>query len=324
MKSAKTFLWLLFVLMATIGFFLQFELTGFLGFLKKTVPVADFIKNVGWADFFGVGKAQLPEAKVVFCNVGQGDAAYIRAPEGQDILIDGGPDDSVLSCLGKNMPFWDREIELVIFSHPEADHIFGLIEVLRRYKVDRLIWSGISKHTPVFETLIEEMNKVEAETIFELPERRIVIGNNQKIVIHFYYPLEIPSGDLDDTNDWSIVNKVSYGDQDILFTGDIMQKGTENLVESVVLSESYSDQLDVEVLKVPHHGSKNGLTAEMLEITSPEYAVISVGLNNPYGHPHSLVLDMLLNAKVKICRTDLDGDVTLITDGKGLKISKCK
>jgi len=319
---------------------------------------SNWSKWFGENGFLGIGVAkQAPEMKVVFCDVGQGDATYIRAPEGQDILIDGGPDDSVLTCLGKSMPFFDHEIDLVMFSHPEADHISGLIEVLRRYKVDKVIWSGLEKNTPEYFALKEEMRKTNSVKMVELPGCKYVgevggfgdvrefgdgkcaieIGDQKKVKISFYYPFELPAEIPNDVNNWSMVEKVSFGKEDVLFTGDIMQGGTERMLETLAersgLSRPDFDQaaldrtpvsladLDVEVLKVPHHGSKNGLTPELLAVASPEYAVIPVGLNNSYGHPHQSILDLLLGARVKIYRTDLDGDVTMTTDGKDLQFS---
>src|SRR3989338_10494259 len=183
---------------------------------------------------------------VAFLDVGQGDAILIETSTGRQILIDGGPNKKVLQELSKIMPFYDRSIDVVIVTHPDGDHIGGLPEVLKRYNVDLVIESGVESDTAVskaFENLIEEKN---IKKVLARRGMRLVLGNNAYMLVLF------PIGDVAgwDTNDASIVAKLVYGNTSYLFTGDSPQK-IENYLVFVE-----KENLDVDVLKAGHHGSK--------------------------------------------------------------------
>ena len=242
----------------------------------------------------------LPDGKlhVVFCDVGQGDAAYIRAPNGSDIVIDGGPDERVLSCLGKKMPFYDRTIELLILSHPQAAHLTGLIEILKRYQVSQIIDSSAKVDSQAY--------KFWEKLIKEKKIKRLEAKAGQGIKVDGQLKLDIlwPISNIGDPNSLSTVVRLSYGSFSALFTGDLENPSLSR--EALAKWESF-------LLKVPHHGSKNGLTQKFLEAISPKIAVISVGKNS-YGHPSAEALK-LLNF-VKLFRTDKDKTVEFITDGK--------
>lgn len=257
--------------------------------------------------------ASLPDGKlhITFCSVGQGDAAYIKFPDGRDMLIDGGPGNTVLGCLGRVMPFWDRTIDMVILTHPEKDHLAGLIPVLSRYRAGYMVRSDIENKTELFAAF----QKIVREK--QISEKLVTSGEMVRIgpvIIRVLAPspIEIASkknrlvlgASTGGVNEYSVVLLLQYGSFDALFTGDAtLRQGFE-----------WQATDPIEVLKVPHHGSKTGMNPAFLDWLSPLIAVISVGKNS-YGHPTPEILEMLHDKQVNVLRTDHDGDITIISDG---------
>lgn len=253
-----------------------------------------------WQEVFILAGPQYLE--VDFLNVGQGDAAFIETPQGHQILIDGGPDSTVLEKLDKLLPFWDREIDAVILTHPELDHMQGLVEVLQRYGVGYILWNGAERETLGFKKWANLLDK--AKVIVAKAGVKIKAGSAKIDILH-------PSGSLPG-NDGSIVLMLNYGKNSFLFTGDISNKAENQLVGSPT-----SHTLKADVLKVAHHGSKYSSSENFLAAASPKYAVISVGKNS-YGHPTQEVLQRLKKYDIKILRTDINGDVKFISNGNGI------
>jgi competence protein ComEC len=283
---------------------LIFYILGLLIFLNVLAVI------VAW----DLAKAQFLE--VNFFDVGQGDSIFIEDPQRHQILIDGGPGSVVLEKLAKEMPFWDRTIDLVILTHPERDHISGLIEVLKRYKVENVLWAGIIRDTAEFKewekAIKEEKSKIK---IAQSGQRVIIPGVVQgKLYLEVLYPLENLAGEeLKNSNNASIVSRLIFGDVSFLFTGDVQKSAKKKLTE-------IETNLNSDVLKISHHGSKNSNSKEFIEKVSPKVAVISVGKGNSYGHPHQEVLDILEGCGIRVLRTDQDGDIKIISDGKNFKI----
>ena len=257
--------------------------------------------------------------EVTFFDVGQGDAAFIETPERQQILIDGGPNSAILEKLGKEMPFWDRTIDWIILTHPEKDHLAGLLEVLKSYKVENILWTGVVRDTAEF-TEWQKLIKEEGAKIFIAEAGVRILGGPTSLQIwgrsdlDVLYPFESLEGkEMKDSNDTSIIVKLIFGKISFLFTGDASQSVERRLVLGLA-----KHNLDAEVLKVGHHGSKTSTSGEFVEAVSPEIAVISAGRNNSYGHPHREVLDNL--AGVNIFRTDLSGDIKIISDGENYAV----
>lgn len=240
---------------------------------------------------------------VIACDVGQGDAILITYKNLQ-ILTDGGPNNKVLDCLSKHLPFWDRNLELVILTHPDADHSTGLIDVIKRYNVDTLLMSDSNVGTQVYQALKKEVGSRATNIIGPYKDQRLGLG---MIYLDILHPSETFTGTK--TNDYSIVYLLQYGNFEALLTGDI-----EDNVSDLLVSES--EIRSIEYIKVPHHGSKNGLSEKLLKAFVPKTAVISVGKNNRYGHPHQEVLDLLNKYQTQVFRTDLERDVEVVTDGK--------
>ncbi len=249
--------------------------------------------------------------KVVFFDVGQGDAIFIETPEGIQILIDGGSSKKILGKLSEEMPFWDKTLDLVILTHPEKDHLGGLNYVLRRYEVENILWTGILRDTKTFEYWQENLENEKANEIIAEEGQRIKAGEAQ---ISIFYPFESLAGkEYKDSNDTSIIARLIFGKNSFLFTGDATKK-----TEKELLAQEF--KLNSDVLKAGHHGSKTSSSGGFLENVIPKIAVISCGKNNPYGHPHQDVLNNLEEFAIKVLRTDERGDIKIISDGEDLKI----
>lgn len=248
--------------------------------------------------------AQTNQLKVWFFDVGQGDAIFIETPNHHQILIDGGPGSGVLSKLGSVMLPWDKTIDAIIFTHPDADHITGLIPILERYKVSTIYETGLNSTTQTMKSLETAIIKEQAQhQLISAPQRFLIDG----LEIQVLWPEQDYQDQMvKEANATSIVLKVTYQNTSILLTGDAE---VENEAEFGSLAG------DVDVLKIGHHGSLTSTGVEFLNTVTPEIAVISVGGNNRYGHPHPAILQRLIKRTVKIFRTDQDGDILLISDG---------
>jgi len=240
-------------------------------------------------------------------DVGQGDSLFIKTPKGSTVLIDGGPDDQVMKSLSWDLGFFNRTIDVVILTHPHADHVTGLTDVLKRFKVRRIIFDspGESLTFKAFISEVERQRKAGAEVYTVKSGDRIRLGETSLDIL---WP---PTGELSasaNPNDLSIVSLLKFRDFEALLPGDQEVSEAEKMLYSVEVP-------DIEVLKVAHHGSKNGLSQKILSALRPEIAIISVGKNNRYGHPSPQTVKMLQDFGSKLLRTDLNGTVEVITDG---------
>ena len=264
---------------------------------------------LAWIVVFDLSKIQPLE--VVFFDVGQGDSIFIETPKKQQILIDGGPGSAILEKLGTEMPFYDNTLDLIILTHPEKDHLTGLISVLKRYKVENILWTGVKRDTLEFKEWERKILEEKASIKIAQAGQKIFAA---KAVLEILYPFENLAGqEFKDSNETSIVSRLVFGENSFLFTGDIRKSEEKALLEQRA-------NLDSDVLKVAHHGSKTSNSKEFIEKVSPEIAVISLGKENSYGHPHQEVLDILEDYGIKILRTDQHGNIKIISDGKKLTI----
>jgi competence protein ComEC len=254
--------------------------------------------------------------EVDFLDVGQGDAILIKTPYEQNILIDGGPNTKVLSQLGRHLAFFDKNLDLVILTHPHSDHVAGLVEVLRRYKVKKVLMTGVVHTSPDYETFLQEIDKQKIESEKADGPKDISLGND--LVLKILYPLTDLSGQkVEELNNSSIVAKLIYQDNSFLLTGDAEELAEQDLINS-------ETDLKASVLKIAHHGSKYSTTQNFLDAVKPQFAVISVGKNNDFGHPHLRTLDTLKNNQIEYYRTDLQGTIIFISDGQVIKIKAGK
>jgi len=283
----------------------------------------DFIKNrafkilvillamliLAWGWVF-VEERESKFLEIIFFDVGQGDAIFIETPKHKQILVDGGPDLTILEKLGREMPFWDRYIDLIVLSHPEADHLTGLIEVARRYKIGGILTTGIIRETAQYEEW-QKIIKEENIPIY-IAQADGVVNLDNDIKLFVLYPFESLSGKIiKESNNTSIVAKLVFKDFELLLTGDIEKKVEKELVNS-------RTNLASDILKIAHHGSKTSTTPEFVKAVKPIFAVIQAGKDNPYGHPHQNVLDVL--SGINIFRTDKDGDIEVLTDGAKFQV----
>lgn len=263
---------------------------------------------LAWITVYEFSKPKFLE--VTFFDVGQGDSIFIETPQGHQILIDGGPTAAILEKLGGEMLFFDRDLDLVVLTHPQKDHLTGLIFVLGDYEVNNVLWTGVESDTAGSKEWIEELNKEKAQVFFAKKGLRIKSG---EAMLEILFPFEeLANAGVKEINDTSVVSHLSFGQNSFLFTGDI-----SCFVEKELLQEGAN--VDADVLKVAHHGSKYSSCEEFLEAVSPQLAVIQVGKNS-YGHPTEEVLQRLEKFAINVLRTDIEGDIKVVSDGNNLEI----
>lgn len=254
--------------------------------------------------------------KIRFFDVGQGDAIYIRTPYNQDVLIDGGPSTAILSKLGQAMPFWDREIDIMILTHPHSDHVTGLISVLQNYQVKQVYLTG-ALHTAYgyleflkFLRDHQNIKKIKIDHIFK-------VKLSEDLYLQFFYP-DFDAGDdmaavtypfiQNNLNNTSAVVKLVYKSHSFLFTGDIETEAENYLLASV---QNDFTVLKSDVLKIAHHGGKSTSSSEFLKAVAPRTAIVSVGADNSFGMPNQAIIDRLQSLGIEIMRTDKLGDILL-------------
>jgi competence protein ComEC len=242
-------------------------------------------------------------------DVGQGDALLVTGPNEQRVLIDGGPDPRrLLSLLGERLPFWERRFAAVILSHPDADHLTGLLEVVERYDVGMVV-EGDRAESAVYSAWEQTLERQRVPRVTLTPGQALSLGGASMVLMA--PEREQPASD----NDRSLVFRIAYGEVSFLLTGDVEASGEETLLQSPYPLQST-------VLKVAHHGSRSSTTMPFLEAVQPAASVISVGARNRHGHPSPEVLGRL-EAR-PIYRTDENGSVAFQTDGQRLWVRSSK
>lgn len=270
------------------------------------------------------------ELQLIFCDVGQGDATLVQWRD-FEILVDGGPNDAVLSCLGQHLSYFDRTIEFVIATHQDSDHIGGLASVLANYKVDTLIWNGEDKETADFLGFYEAIQREQLNGTQVIEAQH---GESYQVTDLFRFRLWVPrvvervqtvsieqkcEKQLQDTlrslvtkqpsaNDGSIVTFIEFGTTTVLLMGDLETRGELTLVCSGLLRPTT-------IVKAGHHGSKSSSTRDFIAATQPEYVVFSSGKNNRFGHPSPEVMSRYELVKSVQLRTDQLGTIVLLSDG---------
>ncbi len=239
--------------------------------------------------------------EVIFFDVGQGDAALIQEGETQ-VLIDGGPARSIIDKLGERMPYYDREIEVVILTHADSDHFAGLIDVFERYEVKTFVWTGALNQGKDFKLFQERLANEGAEEIIAKAGDGFEIGVAR---LEILYPLtknEFRGQTPKDLNETSVVARLDAPKISILFPGDA---GFE--VEDILLNRKAN--IKAEILKAGHHGSKNSTSPAWLAAVAPREIVFSVGEKNRFGHPAGETIQRVQQAGIAIRRTDKEGDI---------------
>ena len=259
-----------------------------------------FFVNI--AIWFLVFSHEPQKLKVVFLDVGQGDSIYIQAPNGRQMLIDGGRDRKVLESLGKVMPFGDKSIDVVLATHPDADHIGGFPYIFDSYQILNYIDNGVSVDTMADKTLKEKLVAEKSSYTKASRGMKIILDKEDNVYVDVLSPY-FPTENEKDTNNGSIVAKLTYGSSTFMFAAD-----APIYVEDY-LAKTDGDSLKSVVLKAGHHGSRTSLSESFIKTVSPEYAIISSGKGNRYGHPHQEVLDFFQKIGATILRTDELGNI---------------
>lgn len=245
---------------------------------------------------------------MTFLDVGQGDAILIQTPSGKEMLIDGGPTHKIVNQLGNHVSHFDRTLDVVLGTHPDADHVTGLIPIFNRYDVGRIITSNVKGTTGVFEILSETIENENAPT--HVARTGDVIDFGDGVVAHILYPNDRVAKE---TNEGSVSLLITYGKHSYLLTGDLSSTYEDNLLQDILPRH-------VTVYKAGHHGSRTSSGVPLLSYIKPEYAVISAGKNNSYGHPHQEVIDRLLVYAKETLSTIDRGAITFISDGHLLTV----
>ncbi|MFC1775583.1 ComEC/Rec2 family competence protein [Patescibacteria group bacterium] len=273
-----------------------------------TLTALLFVNIFVWSVVFAAGDNELT---VSFLNVGQGDAMFIEAPNGNQMLIDAGPNKNVLSELGRIMPFWDRSIDIVLATHPDKDHIGGLPEILKRYDVNYIFETDVKSDTAVFEEFDTRADSSDAQRISARAGQ--ILWLDSDVYIQILFPDRNVSGL--EANAASVIARLVYGETEFMLTGD-SPKSIENY-----LAASYGEGLQSDVLKLGHHGSKTSTSELFLGYVSPALAIISAGKENRYGHPHEEVMSIIEKFGIENESTK-NGTVTIVSDGVDVRIKK--
>lgn len=244
-------------------------------------------------------------------DIGQGDAIFIESPTGMQILVDAGPPKNILRKLNKFMPFWDRSIDAIIITNPDLDHMGGVLDILKNYKVAMIFEPGTVNDSSTYKKIQQEIKAKDISNILARSGMSIDLGSGARIDFLF------PDQDVStwERNDGSIIARLSYGANNIMLTGD-----ATTVTEREILKNYDKSFLKSDILKVGHHGSFTSTSREFVEAVSPKYALISLGKDNTYGHPHIETLATLKEFGAEILRTDLNGTIVFTCD----KIKLCK
>ena len=234
-----------------------------------------------------------------FLNVGQGDAILIRTPHGRNILIDAGPDKTVSGELDRVLPIDKRNIDIAFATHPDLDHVGGFLSVLKTRKIGKFIHSGLLVGEPEYAEIAKQLKEKGIPVIQAYAGDVFSLGDGMKLFVLSPFRVE----EIDDANEASLVLLLSYRGSHILLTGDAPQSVENNLVHF------YGDVLHSSILKLGHHGSKTSSSKLFLKTVHPDYAIISAGCRNRYGHPHTEVLNRLATLHIPSLETCWDGTI---------------
>lgn len=290
----------------------------------KIIPIILTVFAIVW--FLVLNGNNSRPLEIISLDVGQGDAILIKTPENQTMLIDGGPSNLVLQKLGEYLPALSKRIDVVLLTHPHADHVTGLIEVLKRYDIGAIILSGANLKTDVYFEFLKTIREKNIPIVIAQAGEAIHFGKNLEFDILsperaedlvFNKKSEGFGNGGNDVNDTSVVGKLFFSDFSMIFMGDATSK-----IENQLLI--YGENLKSDILKVGHHGSKYSSSLSFLNTVSPKAAIIEVGAKNRYGHPSPAALGRLGMFNVNIFRTDLNGDIKILSDGFTTNIYKEK
>lgn len=259
----------------------------------------------GLGVFLAIESFKVGRTGMVFCDVGQGDGFFMTSSKGHVVVFDGGSSGKIVDCLDKNLPIWNRKVDVMVSTHPQEDHIGGQIAIFSKYQVDKVIWTGVTNEAQFFDKwrrdLVDEKSQV-----FNLRRGDSVIVDD--LTFDFLWPTreEVNAWNADskiDLNETSYVVRMTKGNFCAYLTGD-----APKTILPFVMDKP------CELLKVAHHGSKTGTDSFVLERSNAKMAVVQVGKNNRYGHPNKEVIDALNDKHLQVLRNDAEGDIKFYYD----------
>ncbi len=258
--------------------------------------------------FLALESFKIGHVKMVFCDIGQGDGFFVTSSRGHVIVFDGGPGSKIVDCLDKYLPIWNRRIDVMVATHPQQDHINGQIDIFSKYKVDRVIWTGVDNEAAFFDQWHKDLVDEKAQS-FNLKRGDKVILDD--LTFEFLWPSKEEldawsANNKKDMNETAYVARFIKGDFCAYLTGDVPKTILPFVMDR-----------HCELLKVAHHGSNTGTDSFVLDRSGAKIAVIQVGRNNRFGHPNKEVLDVLNSHNVKILRNDEMGNIEFQYDKNG-------
>ncbi len=261
---------------------------------------------------YAITRVSVPQKlRVSFLDIGQGDAILIQTPSGKQMLIDGGPSDRVISHLSRELSFFDRTLDAVVTTHPDADHATGLIPVLEKYAVGKIITSTSKGTTGIFDDLTKHIDNEQA--VISVAHVGDVIDFQDGVTARILYPSLNYVAKENDTNDASVSLVLTYGDETFLLTGDLPSTREAFLI-------AHGLPKNITVYKAGHHGSKTSSGEQLLGYIRPEYAIISAGKDNRYGHPNPETISRLEKYSKEIISTIDRGSISFVTDGRTIAV----
>ncbi|HLB32246.1 MAG TPA: MBL fold metallo-hydrolase [Patescibacteria group bacterium] len=271
--------------------------------------------RVIYASPVGSGK---PEVVVDVLDIGQGDAIFIKLPNGDQALVDGGPNDAVLNEIGRRMPPFDRKIEHIVLTHPHADHLAGLVKVIERYDVGEIIETDVGYSSATFKRWQDDVKSKNVPVRLARQGQTYDWGSGAQFEV--LWPDKSFSGVEDNAtdgaamNDTSVIGRLRFGETGFMLTGDAEEGPQTALCDSI-----NAEKLKSQVLKIAHHGSSGGTAECFLQKVAPKTAVISAGKDNKYHHPHAETLELLARFAIEVLRTDQRGTLEFVSDGSIVK-----
>lgn len=276
------------------------------------IGILSLVTMVIWQPLVFAGVSSDNYLTVRFLDVGQGDAIHIITPEGYEVLIDGGPTATVLRELAKGKSFFDKKIDVIIATHPDTDHVGGLVDVMQRYEIDYIFEIDVKSNSPAAQAYYKSAQAEEARLITAVVGQTIQVGASTTIYV--LSPAIDTSGW--ESNTASVIVQVLYGDIAFMLTGDAPSSIENNLVNQ------FGTALRSNVLKLGHHGSKTSSSGLFLDAVKPKYAVVSAGTNNRYGHPNVDVMERVKARNIEVVSTAEKGTVEFKSDGEKVWLIK--
>lgn len=279
---------------------------------KNFIPISIIV--LGYMCFalsteaFKTNKEVSQNLRIAFLDVGQGDAIFIQAPNGKQILVDGGPKDVVIKALKEVMPFNDTSIDMLVITNPDADHISGFSPILDSYGVSSVLEPGTRSTTPTYKDLISKIKKKQIPILTAYKDMKVVLDPKEDIYLDVLFPDQKVRGW--ESNDGSIVMRLVYGQTSVMLSGDATE-----LTEKIISVTTDKERLQSSILKLGHHGSKTSTSESWIEAVLPSTAIVSVSLHNTYGHPHEEVMKRLEEKNIEVIQTGIEGSIIYESNG---------